>query len=302
MKVIVAGATGFIGRSLVRQLSARGDAVVVLSRSGRVSPGIFPENVRTVRWDGKRQGPWSAEVDGADAVVNLAGESIGGGRWTAERKELLIRSRVDPTNALVHACLAAARPPSVFLNASAVGYYHHEGDSPVTEDDPAGTGFLCEVAQQWEAAAGRVASRGVRLVIARIGVVIGAGGGALQRMLLPFRLFIGGPLGTGTQWFPWVHVDDVVGAMVFLLDQTSLSGPVNVVAPEPVTMASFARQLGSVLRRPSWIPVPAFFLRTLLGEMAVLILGGRPVVPSRLMGTGYRFHHPRLDGALRSAV
>ncbi len=302
MKIVIAGATGFIGRSLVRQLSARGDAVVVLSRSGHVPPGIFPGTVRTVRWDGKRQGAWSTELDGADAVVNLAGESIGGARWTVERKELLIRSRVDPTNALVQACLAAARPPSVFLNASAVGYYHHEGDSPVTEDEPAGTGFLCEVARQWESAARGVESRGVRLVIPRIGVVIGAGGGALQRMLLPFRLFLGGPLGPGTQWFPWVHVDDVVGAMIFMLDRTSLAGPVNVVAPEPVTMAGFATQLGEVLHRPSWLHVPAFVLRVILGEMAVLILGGRPVVPAKLMGSGYGFRRPRLDGALKDAV
>lgn len=302
MKVVIAGATGFIGRSLVRQLSARGDAVVVLSRNGGVDSGIFPKGVRTVRWDGKRQGGWSAELDGADAVVNLAGASIGGGRWTAERKELLIRSRTDPTNALVQACLSAVRPPGVFVNASAVGYYHHEGDAPVTERDPAGTGFLCDVAQQWEGAARGVDARGVRLVIARIGVVIGKGGGALERMRLPFRLFVGGPLGSGKQWFPWVHVDDVVGAMVFMLDHPSLSGPVNVVAPEPVTMAVLSEQLGRALHRPSWLSVPAFVVRALLGEMSVIVLGGRPVVPLTLLESGYGFLRPRLDGALRASV
>ncbi|MBK7259795.1 MAG: TIGR01777 family protein [Ignavibacteriae bacterium] len=302
MKVVIAGATGFIGRSLVRHLSARGDAVVVLSRSGSVRSGIFPEGVRVVRWDGTRQGVWSGELDGADAVVNLAGASIGGGRWTAARKELLIRSRTDPTNALVQACLSAVRPPGVFLNASAVGYYHHEGDAPVTEQDPPGIGFLSDVAQLWEGAARGAASRGIRLVIARIGVVIGKGGGALERMLLPFRLFVGGPLGSGKQWFPWVHVDDVVGAMVFMLDTASMTGPVNVVAPEPVTMAAFSKRLGGALHRPSWLSVPAFALRVLLGEMSVIILGGRPVVPLKLLESGYGFLRPRLDQALRSAV
>lgn len=302
MKIVIAGATGFIGRPLVRALSERGDEVVVLSRSGSIRPGTFPGGVRAVRWDGKRQGNWSAEVDGADAVVNLAGESIGGGRWTAARKELLIRSRTDPTNALTQACLTAVHPPAVFLNASAVGYYHHEGDTPVTEKDPAGTGFLCDVAKRWEGEARRVESKGIRLVIARIGVVIGEGGGALDRMLLPFRLFIGGPLGSGRQWFPWVHVDDVVGAMLFMLGHSTLAGPVNVVAPEPVTMAGFSEQLGRVLHRPSWLPVPAFVLRALLGEMAILILGGRPVVPLKLLESGYGFIRPRLDAALAATV
>jgi uncharacterized protein (TIGR01777 family) len=302
MKVVLAGATGFIGRPLVRHLAGRGDTVVVLTRSGSVDPGTFPDGVRAVRWDGKRQGSWSAELDGADAVVNLAGASIGGGRWTAARKELLMHSRTDPTNALTQACLSAVRPPAVFLNASAVGYYHHDGDAPVTEQDPAGTGFLSDVARQWEDAARGVESRGIRLVIARVGVVIGKGGGALERMLLPFRLFLGGPLGSGKQWFPWVHVDDVVGAMAFMLDNVSMSGPVNVVAPEPVTMGTFSKRLGWVLHRPSWLSVPAFALRALLGEMSVLVLGGRPVVPSKLLESGYGFIRPRLDQALRSAV
>lgn len=302
MKIILAGATGFIGRAVVRQLAGRGDAVTVLSRRGAVRPGTFPEGVRIVQWDGKRQGSWSRDLDGADAVVNLSGEAIGGGRWTPERKVLLLRSRVDPTNALVLACRAAVHKPSVFVNVSAVGYYQPTGDAPVTESDPAGTGFLPEVSRQWEDAARGVEGSGTRLVLPRMGIVLGPGGGALERMLLPFRLFIGGPLGSGRQWFPWVHRDDVIGTLLFALDTPGLSGPVNVVAPEPVTMSAFAKELGSVLHRPSWLPVPAFVLRALLGELSILILGGRPVIPSRLLEHGYRFTHPRLGPALRSIL
>jgi uncharacterized protein len=302
VKIILAGATGFIGRGLVRHLAGRGDVVVVLSRSGAVRPGTFPDGVTVVQWDGKRQGSWSRELDGADAVVNLSGEAIGGRRWTPERKALLLRSRIDPTNALVLACGAASRKPSVFVNASAVGYYHPTGDTPVTESDPAGAGFLSDVSREWEGTAARVTEYGTRLVIPRIGIVLGAGGGALERMILPFRLFVGGPIGSGKQWFPWVHLDDVIGALVFAIDTPAVSGPVNVVAPEPVTMSVFARELGAALHRPSWIPVPSFVLRALLGELSVLILGGRPVIPARLLEHGYRFTHPRLGPAFRSIV
>ncbi len=302
MKIVLAGATGFIGQALVKQLHGRGDEVVVLSRSGSGGDGPYREGVRYVAWDGKRQGPWSAEIDGADAVVNLAGGSIGGGRWTVARKEMLLRSRVDPTHALVLACRQAARPPRVFVNASAVGYYHPTGDAPVTEADPPGEGFLADVARQWEETAGGVEASGVRLVITRIGVVLGPGGGALERMLLLFRSFVGGPLGSGRQWFPWVHLDDVVGAMIFAIDTPSVSGPVNVVAPEPVTNATFMKELGAAMHRPSWLPVPSGLLRLALGEMSVLILGGRPVVPAKLLEAGYRFVCPRLAPTLRTLV
>lgn len=302
MKVVLAGATGFIGRALIRHLHGRGDEVVVLSRRGSNVGGPFPERVRFVPWDGKRQGGWSAELDGADAVVNLAGESIGGGRWTAARKDLLVHSRVDPAHALVLACRQAARPPRVFVQASAVGYYHPTGDAPVTESDPGGEGFLADVARRWEETARGAEEHGIRLVIARIGVVLGHGGGALERMILPLRFFVGGPFGSGRQWFPWIHLDDVVGVMAFAIDTPSLSGPVNVVAPEPVSNAGFMKELGAAMHRPSWLPVPAFVLRLALGEMAVLILGGRPVVPAKLLGAGYRFVCPRLGPTLRTLV
>jgi uncharacterized protein len=300
MKIILAGATGFIGRALVRRLHARGDAVIVLTRNAAPPAGGFPEGVRAELWDGKRQGGWSAALDGADAVVNLAGASIGSGRWTKARKDELLRSRIEPTRALAQACASVASAPSVFVSASAVGFYHPTGDAPVTEEDPSGTGFLAEMARQWEGEARTAERSGVRVVITRFGVVLGRGGGALERMLLPFRLFAGGSLGSGKQWFPWIHVDDVVGAILFAIDSPRLSGPVNFVAPDPLTMRAFARILGGVLHRPSWLPVPAFALRLLLGEMSVIVLGGRPVVPAKLVEAGYPFAYSRVAVALRS--
>lgn len=302
MKIVLAGATGFIGTVLVRRLQARGDDVVVLTRNAGATAAEFPAGVRTEYWDGKRQGPWGAALNGADAVVNLAGASIGSGRWTTARKDVLLRSRIEPTRALVQACASAASPPSVFISASAVGFYHPTGDAPVTEEDPSGAGFLSEVARRWEGEARTAERSGMRVVITRFGVVLGRGSGALERMLLPFRLFVGGPLGSGKQWFPWIHVDDVAGVILFAIDSPQLSGPVNVVAPDPVTMAGFARTLGDVLRRPSWLPVPGFVLRALLGEMSVLVLGGRPVVPVKLMEAGYPFAFSRLGLALRSLL
>jgi uncharacterized protein (TIGR01777 family) len=302
MKIVLAGATGFIGTALVRRLHARGDMVVVLTRNAAPTPGGLPEGVRPEYWDGKRQGAWSAALDGADAVVNLAGASIGSGRWTKARKEELLRSRIEPTRALVQACALVTSPPSMFVSASAVGFYHPTGDAPVTEEDPSGTGFLAELARQWEGEARTAERSGMRVVITRFGIVLGQGGGALERMLLPFRLFAGGPLGSGKQWFPWVHVDDVVGTILFALDSPRLSGPVNVVAPDLLTMGAFARILGEAMHRPSWLPVPAFALRLLLGEMSVIVLGGRPVVPAKLVEAGYPFAYSRIPVALRSLL
>jgi uncharacterized protein (TIGR01777 family) len=302
MKIVLAGATGFIGTALVRRLHARGDTVVVLTRSATPAPGAFPDGVRAELWDGKRQGAWSAELDGADAVVNLAGASIGSGRWTRKRKDVILRSRIEPTRALVQACASVSSPPSVFVSASAVGYYDPTGDAPVTEDAPSGAGFLAEVARQWEGEARTAERSGMRVVITRFGVVLGRGGSALERMLVPFRFFVGGPLGSGKQWFPWIHVDDVVGAILFAVDTPRLSGPVNVVAPEPMTMAGFSRVLGTVMHRPSWLQVPAPIIRLILGEMSVLVLGGRPVVPSKLIEAGYPFAYSRVAAALRSLL
>jgi uncharacterized protein (TIGR01777 family) len=256
--------------------------------------------VTRVRWDGATQGEWTAHVQGADAVINLAGESIGGGRWTATRKRRIVASRVNATRALSESIRLGEKRPFLFINSSAVGYYGPVESGDVTEDHPPGSGFLADVCLRWEQEALAVGELGPRVVILRTGVVIGEKGGALEKMLLPFRLYAGGPIGSGRQWFPWVHRDDVAGVILFALGNAALAGPVNVVAPERVDMKAFCVALGRALSRPSWLPVPAPALRAALGEMADMILTGQRVVPAKLLTLGYRFRYPALAAALDS--
>jgi hypothetical protein len=300
MNIVVAGGTGFIGSSLVQLLRFGGHEVVVLTRNpekSRLTPGVT-----RLRWDGVTQGEWTDHVQKADAVINLAGESIGGGRWTAARKERIVSSRVNATRALLESIRLGEKKPSVFISSSAVGYYGPVESGDVAEDHPAGRGFLADVCRRWEQEASAVGEIGPRVVILRTGVVVGEKGGALERMVLPFRLFAGGPIGSGRQWFPWVHRDDVAGVILFALGTGSLAGPVNVVAPESVDMRGFCAALGAALSRPSWLPVPAMALRVALGEMADMILTGQRVIPAKLLALGYRFRYPALAPALASVV
>lgn len=302
MNVVVTGGTGFIGRALVRRLVDAGHHVTVLVRRDPGRGPDVPGGVTWQKWDVRSGTSLAAVIETADAVVNLAGEPIAGKRWTARQKERIVRSRVDATTAIVEAIRGAGRKPAVMINASAVGYYGPCGDEDVPESAPKGRGFLSETTAQWEDAARSVESAGVRLVLLRIGVVLGEGGGALGKMLLPFKLFLGGPIGTGRQWFPWIHLDDVVGVMLFALERRELSGPVNLAAPENVTMRGFSTALSKALHRPSWLPVPGFALRILLGEMSGMLLTGQKVRPDRLMSAGYPFKHPGLEEALRSVL
>ena len=300
MNIVVAGGTGFIGSSLLPLLRRAGHEVVVLTRDPERAPPT--PGVTRVRWDGVTQGEWTVYVQGADAVINLAGESIGGGRWTSSRKERIVASRVNATRALLEAIRRGEKGPSLFISSSAVGYYGPVESGEVAEDHPPGSGFLADVCRLWEQEASAVGELGPRVVILRTGVVIGEKGGALERMLLPFRLFAGGPLGSGRQWFPWVHGDDVAGVILFALGNAALTGPVNLVAPETVDMRSFCAALGRALSRPSWLPVPAMALRAALGEMADMILTGQRVVPAKLLALGYQFRYPALAPALASVV
>lgn len=295
MRILIAGGTGFIGGALLEALRGRGDTPVLLARD----PSRAPAGVEAVAWDG-RPGPLAAALEGADAVVNLAGENVAGARWTPERKLALIRSRVDTTRALAAAIAGATRRPRVLVNASAVGYYGSRGEDERAEDAPQGKDFLAALCGQWEREARAAEKAGTRVALLRFAVVLGRGGGALSRMLLPFKLGLGGPLGSGLQPFPWVHLDDAVGAILFALDNGALSGPVNVVAPEPVSNAAFTAALGRALHRPAFLPVPAFALKLALGEMSEMLLGGQRARPARLEASGYRFRHPRLDEALAS--
>ena len=300
MTIVVTGGTGFIGRRLVGALVDAGHRVILLTRSP--AGGRHPRGAEARVWDGETQGPWAACIDGADAVINFAGEPIAGGRWTGERKRRIVDSRISATRAVVEAIGTAAIKPGVLLNASAVGYYGSVPEGDVTEDAPSGVGFLADTCRMWEVEARRAESFGVRVVLIRMGIVVGEAGGALEKMILPFRLFVGGPVGSGRQWFPWIHADDVVGAVIFALERVSLSGPVNLAAPEPATMETFCSTLGRVMGRPSWLRVPEWALTLLLGEMAGMLLGGQRIIPAQLRRNGYVFRHPELEPALRSIL
>ena len=296
MKVIVAGANGLIGQHLLSKLRSRGDEVIALVRDTR---GQHPwaRDVKLVEWDGKSQGSWGAHLDGADAVVNLSGAPVAGKRWTPAWKQEIRSSRIDSTKALVSALASVGRKPRAFIAGSAIGYYGFPGDAPLDESAKSGDDFLAGVCRDWEAEARRAEPLGVRTVLLRTGVVLAAPGGALQQMLPPFKAFLGGPIGDGQQWFSWIHIEDEVGLILWALDGKA-QGPLNAVAPEPVTMKTFCKALGKALHRPSWLPVPAFALRAALGEFANMLTGSQRVVPKAALDGGYAFKFPRVEEAL----
>ena len=291
--VAITGASGLIGGALVSRLRSRGRRVRPLVRSAR------PDAPDAIVWDPMRGVLNPRDLEGAEAVVNLAGEPIAQ-RWTGSRREAIRDSRVRGTELLVRTIARLERKPSVLLNGSAVGYYGDRGDEAVGEDSESGTDFLAGVAREWEAAAAPATGAGVRVALLRTGIVLSPHGGALERLLPPFRLGVGGPIGTGRQWMSWIALDDHVGAIEHALATTGLHGPVNLVAPNPVTNAEFAATLGRVLGRPALVPVPSFALELLYGEMArATILAGQRVLPRALLRTGFQFAHPTLEEALR---
>jgi hypothetical protein len=298
MKVVLTGATGFIGRKVLETLASAGHTVVALTRTPSSINTAKWNTVRAVQWDAVRVDDWISEIDGADAVVNLAGEPIAAKRWRNRQRHRIMFSRVDATRAIVHAIQHAKKKPSVLLNGSAVGYYGDVPEGDVTESHKKGEGFLSNVCEKWEEAALLAQSHGVRVVLLRTGVVLGDDGGALQRLTLPFKFFVGGWLGTGKQWFPWIHRDDVVNVILHAINDSRVTGPVNVVAPEPVTMKEFCAAVGKALHRPSWAPVPAFILRIALGELSSMLLTGQRAIPAKLAASGFRFKFPTVDGAL----
>jgi len=301
MKTVIAGGTGFLGRALADRLLADRHDVVVLTRRAPATPARDPR-LRVVTWTPTGGvGPWAAEIDGAGAVVNLAGESIAGKRWSAAHKQRIAASRLDATRSIVAAIRAAATPPVVLVSGSAVGYYGPGGDDIATEDCPPGNDFLARVCVQWETEAARAATPRTRVALMRTGLVLERDGGALRQMLPPFWIGAGGPVGSGRQFWPWIHRHDWIELVRWTIQTANVSGPINAVAPTPVTNAEFARTLGRVLRRPAVMPAPAFALRLLLGEMAdALLLSGQRAVPARAERLGFVFQYARLEDALRS--
>jgi uncharacterized protein (TIGR01777 family) len=292
MRIVIAGGSGLLGRALTARLQRDGDTVGVLTRR--------PQRAFDVAWNPDApSAPWAETVAAADAVINLAGESISGGRWTAARKALLFDSRVRATRALARAVQAAGQKPLAFLSGSAIGIYGARGDEPVSEETPPGSDFLSRLAVEWEREA-MAAAHITRVVLLRTGVVLTREGGALPQMALPFRFFAGGPIGSGRQGVSWIHIDDWVSMVRWALDMPSVTGPLNVTAPEPASNAEFARTLGGVLDRPAFMPAPGFAVRLALGEMADIVLKGQYVFPARAQSLGFRFRYPRLEEALRA--
>lgn len=299
-RVIVTGGTGFIGRELCARLLAAGFDVVVLSRRPEAVAGLLGGRVTGARWDGRSAYGWAHYVDGAHGIVNLAGAGIAAGRWNRTVKERIVRSRLDAGRAVSEAVERAAKKPRIVVQASAVGYYGDSGDDELVESTAPGAGFLADVAQRWERSTEQVRTLGVRHVVVRTALVLGRGGGLLPRVLLPFKLFIGGPMGSGTQWVSWIHRRDEAEAIRFLLERDDLDGAFNLAAPDSMRNADFFGALARAAGRPSWLPVPAFALRMLLGEMAdELILPSQRVLPAGLLSAGFRFLYPDLASALR---
>lgn len=296
-RIVVAGGSGYVGRALVGSLREGGHEVLVLTRN--------PGTPGTIGWDGHSVGDWAGSLAGAFAVVNLSGHSIGAGRWTGKCKEEILASRVDSTSAIVKAIgsLDTASRPSVFVCSSGIDYAgDRPDDAEIDEDAPQGETFLARVCAAWELAAANAVHHDVRVVMARTAFVVGPDAPALRLMALPFRFFAGGRLGSGRQWFPWVHLDDAVGMIRSAIGHEVWRGPVNVVAPQAVRQREVAQTLGTVLHRPAAVPTPAPVLRLVLGESADLLLTGQRAVPRKAEAGGYEFRFPELEGALADAL
>jgi uncharacterized protein (TIGR01777 family) len=300
MKILITGATGFIGSRLCQTLAAAGHTLVALSRNADAAKRRVPSLQQAFGWQPASGPPPLETFEGVDAVVNLAGESLAG-RWTASKKQAIRDSRLLGTRHLVDAISQLGSKPKALVSVSAVGYYGDRGEERLNEDSPPASDFLGQLCADWEAEATRAEELGVRVVRLRPGIVLGPGGGALARLLTPFKLGMGGPLGSGRQWWSWVHLDDVVGLIVYSLEH-QIAGPINATTPDPVRQRDFARTLGRVLRRPAFMPAPAFMLRLMLGEVAGGLLASLYVLPERAQEAGYSFRFTELEHALRDIL
>jgi len=297
VRVFVTGATGLVGRALVPALAARGDEVLALSR--RPAPEGLPPRVRAVQGDPARPGAWQEALATCDACVNLAGEPVAGGRWTEARKRAIRESRIEATRNV--AAVVAARGPRVLVSGSAIGYYGSRGDEALDESSRPGDDFLGRTCVEWEAAADAASPR-ARVVKVRTGIVLAREGGALPKLVLPFRMLAGGPVGDGSFWQSWIHLADEVGLLLLALDDARAEGPLDATAPEPVRNRDLARAIGRVLRRPSLLPTPPLALRVALGEMADVVLASQRVLPAKALALGYRFRFPTIEPALRDLL
>ena len=302
MHIVVTGGTGFIGLPLCGSLSHEGHRVTLLTRRKLEAQRLCGLAVTAIEWDGREAGAWEQCLEGADAIINLAGAPIADARWTDGRKKLLTDSRILTTRLLVDAVSRRSSKPRTLISASGIGYYGPSDGRVLDETAAHGQGFLADLCLQWESEAFRAAELNMRVVVLRTGMVLDQDGGALPKMLLPFRLFAGGPIMPGTQWVSWIHRRDHIGLIQWLLATPGVEGPINLVAPDAVTMNRFCDVLGRVLHRPSWLPVPGFALEGALGELGTLLTTGQRVNPAKALSGGYVFHYPTLEPALRAIL
>lgn len=300
MKILMTGGTGFVGTQLTSRLTQDGHELTILSRSAKRS-GEVPRGISYLQGDPTQKGPWQEAIKTHDGVINLAGASIFA-KWTEEHKRAIRESRVSTTRNIVEGIPSHPQKPFSLFSTSAVGYYGFCGDEELTEDSPSGNDFLAQIAKEWEDEALKAKEKGARVIITRFGIVMGEKGGALSQMIPLFKKYIGGPIGSGKQWFSWVHIKDLSEAFAFLMKHPEISGPVNVCAPNPVRNKDLAKALGKVLHRPSFMPAPGFMVKLVLGEFGSVILEGQRVIPKRLLESGFAFQYPDIEKALMSIV
>lgn len=301
-RIVITGATGLIGSGITEKLIARGDEVIVFSRSPKKAEKKIPGAFNYVKWQYDSMGEWVESIEGADTVIHLAGENIMSNRWNDAHKKKVLDSRVAGTRNLVDAIAQAEKKPEVFICASGIDYYDDSIEAEYDEESEPGEGFLTNVVKSWEDEAAKVEQYDVRRISIRTGIVLDKQEGALAKMITPFKFFIGGPIGSGKQWMPWIHIEDIVELYIYTLDNSEMKGAYNGTVPSPVTMKEFAKTLGEVMNRPSLFPVPAFVLRIVIGEAADLVLYGSRVLPKKTLEAGYKFNHTDLKKALEQII
>jgi hypothetical protein len=303
MRILIIGATGFIGRELMKELASAGHEPVAVSRKVRKAREILGNQAEIVEWDGLSPADLAGYIATTEAIVNLAGESIASGRWTSRRKKLITESRIHTGRILTEAIRLSVSKPAVLIQGSAIGYYGTPVEMPVDEGHPAGTGFMAGLTRDWESSVASAGSMIPRIVMIRTGLVLGNDGGLLEKMLLPFKFYCGTVIGSGKQWMSWIHIRDEVKAIRFLLENRNCSGPYNLTAPKPVCMKSFIKCIGKTLGKPAWLKVPGLFLKAVLGEMArETILSSQNIFPGKLLKEGYKFEFTHLPEALRNLL
>ena len=298
MRVVITGATGFIGRALCKALHKDYEVIALSRDAGRAAKSVGGL-AKVIEWDGRTTGSWYKQANGAFAIINLAGENVASGRWNESKKAGILHSRLDSSKAVLDTIMQVDKKPTVVIQASAIGYYGPRSDEQLDENSIPGKGFLANVCQRIESSAEEIEGMGVHCIVIRTGIVLGSDGGAFARLVKPFRFYLGGYLGSGRQWFSWIHLDDEIAAIKFLLENEHLKGVFNLTAPQPVTMKEFCKILGKVLHRPAWLNVPAFAARLAFGEMAdEMLLSGQKVLPKRLLNTGFDFQYTNAEQAL----